>query len=220
MAGPAKQAEKTIQRLQEVELDFNSASDEQLLDAFCRQKNTRAIEVLILRYETPLFNYLVRYLGNREAAEDVFQTSFLQVYTKCNQFDTSKRFKPWLYTVATNQAIDYQRRNRRNPTISLDTRYSIDDDGASGSLQSLLESVEPEPALFLDNEEQAKIVHKAVSELPPGLRQAVELVYFENLKYRDAADIMGVPVGTVKSRLHAAMKKLGEKLVNRLPNND
>lgn len=214
MAGLAKKADKARQRAGETVLDYNTATDEELLVAFCQKQDSRAIEVLIQRYETPLFNYLLRYLGNREAAEDVFQASFMQVYTKCNQFDISKRFKPWLYTVATNQAIDYQRRNKRNPTVSLDTAYqSESEDGSSGSLQGLLESLEPEPGLSIDLAEQAAIIRRAVSELPQGLQDTVNLVYFENLKYKDAADILGVPVGTVKSRLHAAMKKLGEKLV-------
>ena len=188
-----------------------SFSDEALLEEFCVSKNSAAIEALIHRYESALFNYLYRYLGNREAAEDVFQATFLQVYLKSDQFDLSKRFKPWLYTVATNQAIDYQRRNRRNPSVSLDNSYQ-EDDSASGSLQSLLESGDPTPDLTMDTDEQAQIIRRAVDSLPESLRQTVNLVYFDELKYRDAAEIMGIPVGTVKSRLHAAMKKLGEFL--------
>ena len=160
-----------------------------------------------------MFNYLNRYLGNREAAEDVFQASFLQVYSKSDQFDPSKKFKPWLYTVATNQAIDYQRRNHRKTTISLDASYGGDDDESTGSLQEILESAEKDPSFSMDSSEQAELVRAAVNELPDILRETVNLVYFEDMKYKDAADILRVPVGTVKSRLHAAMKKLAEKLV-------
>ena len=192
--------------------DYSNASDERLLERFNFQEDSRALEVLIQRYEAPLFNYLFRYLGNREAAEDVFQASFLQVYSKSDQFDPSKKFKPWLYTVATNQAIDYQRRNRRKTTISLDVSYGGDDDESTGSLQEILESAEKDPSFSMDSAEQAQLVRDAVNELPDILRETVNLVYFEDLKYKDAADILGVPVGTIKSRLHAAMKKLAEKL--------
>ena len=67
----------------------------------------------------------------------------------------------------------------------------------------------------MDSAEQAELVRAAVNELPDILRETVNLVYFEDLKYKDAADILGIPVGTVKSRLHAAMAKLAEKLVER-----
>ena len=193
--------------------NYQDASDEQLLERFNFQSDSYALEVLIQRYEAPLFNYLNRYLGNREAAEDVFQASFLQVYSKSDQFDPTKKFKPWLYTVATNQAIDYQRRNHRKTTISLDASYGgSDDDESTGSLQEILESAEKDPSFSMDSSEQAQLVRIAVSELPDILRETVNLVYFEDMKYKDAADILHVPVGTVKSRLHAAMKKLAEKL--------
>ena len=195
--------------------NYSDASDEQLLERFSFHGDSHALEVLIHRYEAPLFNYLFRYLGNREAAEDVFQASFLQVYSKSDQFDPSKKFKPWLYTVATNQAIDYQRRNHRKTTISLDVSYGSDADESTGSLQEILESAEKDPSFSMDSSEQAQRVRAAVNDLPDILRETVNLVYFEDMKYKDAADILHVPVGTVKSRLHAAMKKLAEKLTER-----
>ena len=216
MAGSVKKADRTPDDA----FNYLDALDEELLERFNFQKDSRALEVLIQRYESPLFNYLFRYLGNREAAEDVFQASFLQVYSKSDQFDPSKKFKPWLYTVATNQAIDYQRRNHRKTTISLDVSYGTDADESTGSLQEILESAEKDPSFSMDTAEQAQRVRAAVEELPDILRETVNLVYFEDLKYKDAADILGVPVGTVKSRLHAAMKKLAEKLAEQNQTDD
>lgn len=216
MAGSVNTADKNPDKA----FNYADASDEQLLERFNFQKDSRALEVLIQRYEAPLFNYLFRYLGNREAAEDVFQASFLQVYSKSEQFDPSKKFKPWLYTVATNQAIDYQRRNHRKTTISLDVSYGGDDDESTGSLQEILESSENDPSFSMDTAEQAERVRAAVNELPDILRETVNLVYFEELKYKDAADILAVPVGTVKSRLHAAMKKLAEILTEQKQKDD
>ena len=74
---------------------------------------------LVRRYEKELFGYLRHYLGNAEMAEDVFQQTFLQVHLKCDQFEPGRKVRPWLYTVATNQAIDYRRRNRRHRVSSL-----------------------------------------------------------------------------------------------------
>lgn len=190
--------------------DYNNASDESLFERYRFEGDSKCLEVIIHRYEAPLYNYLFRYLGNREAAEDVFQSTFLQVYTKHDQFDFSKRFKPWLYTVATNQAIDYRRRSNRKMAISLDASYSGEDSDSSSSLQDILESSEKDPLTKMDDQEQAKRVREAVEKLPPILRDTVNLIYFEDLKYKDAADILGIPVGTVKSRLHSAMIKLGE----------
>ena len=95
-------------------------SDEQLFKTFCDSEDTGAYEVLVSRYERELFSYLRRYVGSAEMAEDVFQATFLQIYVKRDRFEVGRRFRPWLYTVATNQAIDAQRRNRRHRMVSLD----------------------------------------------------------------------------------------------------
>ncbi len=78
-----------------------------------RRGDRRLFEELIRRYERELFNYLKQYLGDTQLAEDAFQSTFLQVHLKCDQFDPERRFRPWLYAVATNQAIDTQRQRRR-----------------------------------------------------------------------------------------------------------
>ena len=92
-----------------------------------------AFEHLVQRYEGELYSYLRRYLGDAQMAEDAFQTTFLQVHLKCDKYEPGRRVKPWLYTVATNQAIDTQRRNRRHKMVSLDRRSggNGDDDVAA-----------------------------------------------------------------------------------------
>ena len=76
-------------------------------------------ETLVKRYERELYNYLRRFLNNQVLAEDAFQATFMQVHLKCHLYDASRKVRPWLYTVATNQAIDIQRRNRRHRLVSL-----------------------------------------------------------------------------------------------------
>ena len=183
-------------------------SDEELLRRSRVEGDGLAFEALVHRYETELFSYLRRYLGNAEMAEDVFQATFLQVHLKQEQFEDGRRFRPWLYTIATNQAIDAQRRNRRHRMVSLDNRTGGEDD--VGALVEMLAGAERTADEQLESEEAREWVRSAVDELPDGLRQALLLVYHKGLKYREAADALGIPVGTVKSRLHSALLRLNE----------
>ena len=180
-------------------------SDEQLFKTFCDTEDTSAYEVLVSRYERELFSYLRRYVGSSEMAEDVFQATFLQIYVKRDRFEAGRRFRPWLYTVATNQAIDAQRRNRRHRMVSLDQKVGNDEEG---DLMSVVSSAGPTAVENLEDEEAREWVRGAVDELPETLRAALVLVYHQGLKYREAAEVLGIPVGTVKSRLHAALVKL------------
>ena len=187
-------------------------TDEELLLEYRQTSDRRAFEELVSRYEGELYGYLRHYLGNAEMAEDVFQQTFLQIHLRCDQFEPDRKVRPWLYTVATNQAIDAQRRNRRHRMLSLDRRMGGDGGDDTDALAEILDSPEPTPVQELESAERAEHVRRAVDELPDTIRQVVLLVYFQGLKYREAAKILEIPVGTVKSRLHAAMQKLDEVL--------
>jgi RNA polymerase sigma-70 factor, ECF subfamily len=183
-------------------------SDEDLLERFRTSGDEDAFAAMVRRYELELFNYLRRYLGNAEMAEDVFQATFLQIYLKKESFEQGRRFRPWLYTIATNQAIDAQRRNKRHKMVSLDNRTGGDDD--VGALVEMLAGRDPTADQKLEGEEAKAWVREAVDELPDPLRSALLLVYHQGMKYREAAETLGIPVGTVKSRLHSAILKLNE----------
>src|SRR6476660_9905103 len=98
----------------------SSLSDEELLMGYREASEASLFQELVRRYERELYSYLRRYLGDAEMAEDAFQAAFLQVHLKCNQYEPGRAVRPWLYTIATNQAIDAQRRNRRHRMVSLD----------------------------------------------------------------------------------------------------
>jgi len=189
---------------------WSNESDEEILSAYRRTGDPQVFAELVHRYERELYSYLRRFLGDAVLAEDAFQGTFLQVHLKCERFEEGRKVRPWLYTVATNQAIDAQRRNKRHRMISLDRRNHSDGDDDLGTLMELLVSKESGPVARLEADERRDWVRNAVDELPEPLLSAVTLIYYQGLKYREAAEILDVPVGTVKSRLHTAILKLHE----------
>src|SRR5277367_1683793 len=134
--------------------DSVSPTDEQLLADYRQQGDRQAFSQLVHRYERELFSYLRRYLGDAEMAEDTFQTTFLQVHLKCDQFEEGRKFRPWLYTIATNQAIDAQRRNRRHRSVSLDRSAKSENNDDVGALIDLLISKEPNPEFRLESNQR------------------------------------------------------------------
>jgi RNA polymerase sigma-70 factor (ECF subfamily) len=186
-------------------------SDENLL-ARLRDGERSAFEPLVRRYERELFGYLRRYVGDDDLADDVFQNTFVQVFLKIKQYEPGRPARPWLYAIATNQAIDaLRRRNRRVADRPAETVSAPDEEGEPRPLFELLPAPGDAPPDAADRTEQRELVRAAVARLPELLRQAVLLVYFQGMKYQDAAEVLGIPVGTVKSRLHAALTKLTEE---------
>ncbi len=188
---------------------LTACSDEELLGCF-RRGQREAFGVLVRRYEGELYGYLRRYLGDGNLADDVFQNTFLQLFTKIGKYEQGRPVRPWLYTIATHQAIDALRRNGRHQTISLDQEREETAPGEYSQLLSLIESRAPGPLDVVQGEERQRLVRASVDQLPETLRQVVLLAYYQGLKYKDVADILGIPVGTVKLRLHAALTKLHE----------
>jgi len=131
----------------------------------------------------------------------------MQLHVKCGQFEEGRKVRPWLYRIAMNQAIDSKRRNRRHEIVSLNQSTSSMD-GQSYELVEMIrgENLLPEEALQVN--EQRKSVRQAVNSLPQSLQTIVSLVFFQGLKYREAAETLSIPVGTLKSRMHSALLKL------------
>lgn len=186
-----------------------TVTDEQLILEYRQTGDRELYAQLVYRYERELFSYLRRYLGNAEMAEDVFQATFLAIHMKCEMFEEGRRFRPWMYTIATNAAIDASRRNKRHKTISLDTPREQDNEDV-GRLINLLESGELDPIDTATQTERCRLVRTTLEQLPESMNAVIQLVYYQGMKYREAAEVLDVPVGTVKSRLHAAIAKLTE----------
>ena len=185
---------------------LSALTDEQLVLEYRETGSECLFAELVRRYERELYSYLRRQLGSSEMAEDAFQAAFLQLHLKCDQFQEGRKLRPWLYMIATNKAIDLQRRNKRHKAVSLDAARAEGED--SGRLLDLLPSNGRDPYAELERAESGRRVAKNLSNLPEHLRLVVHLVYYQGLKYREAAEVLSIPVGTIKSRLHAAITKL------------
>lgn len=187
---------------------LDGVSDETLLERL-RAGRRDMLGPLVRRYERELYGYLHRYLGDAELAADVFQNTFVAVFVKIQQYEPGRAARPWLYAIATNQAIDALRRQKRRHERTVDPTGEGDGDPPR-SLFELLAAREVDPAAQVEGTELAAQVRAAVDELPDLLRQAIVLAYFQGLKYQEIADALAIPLGTVKSRLNAAMTKLAE----------
>ncbi|MDR3110625.1 MAG: sigma-70 family RNA polymerase sigma factor [Planctomycetaceae bacterium] len=193
---------------------FNQWTDEELLIEYRMTQCREAFEVLVYRYERELFGFLRRFLGSVEKAEDAFQATFLQVHNNCESFDETRSFRTWLYTIARNKATDMYRQSKRRITFSLDEAYPINgsDGGDSRSFIDSIPSKSSQPFERMINDERVAGVREAVHRLPDILKQVLYKVYFEGMTYDEAARSLGIHLGTLRSRLNRAFKKLNSLL--------
>ena len=181
----------------------DAPTDERLLaDYFGGDRN--GFETLVRRYHKELFRFALRFTNSSAAAEDVVQEAFLQVHLAGSSFDLSRRFKPWLFTIAANKARDWLRARSRRHEVPLDAPIGSDGDGGE-AFGGLLAGDDRPVDEALEAEEKRRVVQRVVREMPDHLREVLVLGYFHRFPYKQMADILGVPLGTVKSRLHAAV---------------
>jgi RNA polymerase sigma-70 factor, ECF subfamily len=166
-------------------------TDEELLISY-RHGDRASFATLLKRYERELFHFLVRFTGDRATAEDIFQETFLQVHQSADQFDAQRRFRPWLFTIAANKARDLHRSQVRRQT---------------SALQAAISPGNEDSGVFIDlvKQEFQQLVQKTVMDMPVNLREILILSYFHQFPYKQISDILEIPLGTVKSRLHAAV---------------
>jgi RNA polymerase sigma-70 factor (ECF subfamily) len=163
--------------------------------------NADDLAVLVERHHSPLLGYLYRMTGgDRSLAEDLVQEAFLRVLRSIGQYRHPRPFKPWLYAIATNLARDHYKR--------AETRHAAD---AQLDIEVIRgPDARPEDRLVADQEAQQ--VAAAVMALPAHQRETVVLRYYQLLSLSEIAETLGVPLGTVKSRLHLGLRRLRERL--------
>lgn len=182
---------------------MGAPTDEHLLAEYVKG-DAAGFELLVRRHARELHQFALRFTMNGAAADDVVQETFLQLHTSAGTFDPKRRFKPWLFTIAANKARDYLRRRTRKREMPLDAH--VDSESASGQRFVDLFSADADtPDTDLRVEERRRLVRDAIEQLNPRLREVLILGYYHRFPYKDIAEILDVPLGTVKSRLHAAV---------------
>ena len=156
-----------------VEYDpLSQHSDEDLLNRF-RKGQRDVFGTLVRRYQRELYGYLRRYLGDADLAEDVFQTTFLHVFSKAGQFEAGRPVRPWLYAIATNQAIDAMRKAGRRPAVSLE-QVEVESEGENRGLIDMLEARESDPFDHADAAETRDVVGQRLLSLQPFRRHIAQ----------------------------------------------
>lgn len=179
---------------------MHEPSDEQLL-ADHQHGVAGAFDALVRRHVNELYGFLARFVGNASAADDIVQDTFMQVHLAAATFDPGRSFRPWLYTIAANKGRDYLRARGRRGEVSLEA--SAGEDGPA--LSDGLEASAPPAAEAVDAQSRDKLVRALIDQMPEHLRLILIMGYYQQLPYAEIAEILDVPVGTVKSRLHAAV---------------
>jgi RNA polymerase sigma-70 factor, ECF subfamily len=181
------------------------SGDDDRLIADCLKGQTAAFGELVRRYQDRLFNTVFRLVDNAEDAQDVVQDAFLNAYQSLGSFKGDSRFFTWLYRIAVNAAISHQRKQRVLLRI---------DGGSDGDLT--LEPADPSdlsrPGHALEQTEQERRVHQALARLSPEHRTVLVMKDMEGQKYETMAEVLQVPIGTIRSRLHRARLELRELL--------
>lgn len=165
--------------------------------------DANAFPALVERYRNELHGFLARFLGSSAAADDVFQDTFLQVHLSAATFDQERNFKPWLFTIAANKARDFHRKHKRRKVASLDANIGQDSDGPK--LVDMIESDQERPDARSEAGDQQALVKRVIDGLPSHHREVILLGYFQRMSYQQVADVLQVPLGTIKSRMHAAV---------------
>jgi RNA polymerase sigma-70 factor (ECF subfamily) len=189
-----------------------TSSDERLLADFLAG-DEGAFATLVERYTRELFQFVTRFTRNTAVAEDVVQETFIQVYHSAAGFDPSRTLRPWLFTIAANKARDQLRGVARKREVPLTVGAGTDGD-EEVTLLDFLGSATESPGDAAEAGERREAVQSIVAQMPDHLREVLVLGYFHRFPYKEIAKILSVPLGTVKSRLHAAVSWFAEAYRN------
>jgi RNA polymerase sigma-70 factor (ECF subfamily) len=188
----------------------STETDQELVERVQRG-DSRAFDLLVLKYQHKIFGLISRYVHDSHEVQDVAQEAFIKAYRALPRFRGDSAFYTWLYRIAINTAKNHLvARGRRPPGSDVDAEDA--ENYESGS--ALRDMENPENALF--GEELKNVVDSAIGNLPDDLRTAVTLREFDGLSYEDIAEIMDCPVGTVRSRIFRARDAIDRRVREQL----
>ncbi len=190
---------------------MTAAETDQQLVARVQRGDSRAFDMLVLKYQHKIFGLISRYIQDADEVQDVAQEAFIKAFRALPKFRGESAFYTWLYRIAINTAKNHLvSRSRRPPGTDVDVDVAEYYEGG-GALRDI---ENPENALF--GAELKSVVEQAIGGLPDDLRTAVTLREFDGLSYEDIADIMDCPVGTVRSRIFRAREAIDSRVREQL----
>ena len=184
-----------------------TTTDEQAMWRVAMQDDGHAFAQLVARWEEPMRRLGERMTGDPHRAEDIAQEAFARVYARRKDYQPSSKFSTWLWRITLNLCHDDLRRRVRKGEVAFD-----DDFSEPGPDLQIFASEEPSPDTALANQERHALVRSALQGLPESYRAVVVLKHYEGLKFREIADVLDIPEGTVKSRMAEAMNLLERRL--------
>ena len=187
----------------------NKQTDAELLERYAAGDEA-AFREIVTRYKNPLYAFLKHFLNQRDLVEDVFQETFLQLFTSRDSFDTTRPLHPWLFTIAANKAKDALRKQQRTAAIRIGTIADSQEMSFDDVINSLTsDSITPYEKLEMT--ETASRVRQVIANMPENLREILILAYFNKFSYKQMTRILSIPIGTVKSRLHTAVARFAKE---------
>ncbi|MHC4518648.1 MAG: RNA polymerase sigma factor [Planctomycetota bacterium] len=191
-----------------MERTFEKLTDAELLQHYIRGEEA-AFQEIVARYRNSLYAFLKQFLNRTDLVEDVFQETFLQLFTSRASFDQSRPLRPWLFTIAANKAKDALRKSQRTSAVPIGA-ISESQDMSFDEMINALGSDNMVPYDELEKSETATQVNDVIAGLPENLREILILAYFNKFSYKQMADVLSIPIGTVKSRLHTAVARFAK----------
>jgi len=180
-------------------------ADEDLMVSY-QQGEVRAFELLLGRHRKSVYNFIFRYVGDKETAEDLLQETFLRVIKGADAYKRQAKFTTWLYTIARNLCVDQTRRRKHRKHASLDAPMVASED--SGTLLDVIPSSEMASDRKSVNKELHETMQRAIAALSEEQREVFLMREFLDLPFKQIAEVVGVPENTVKSRMRYALEKL------------
>ncbi len=181
----------------------NSISDEELM-ALYQRGDQSAFQQLLTRHKRGVYGYILRYTGNEQESEEVFQDVFIKMHRAAPNWVPTAKFSTWLYTIVRNLCIDVYRKKKIRRTLSLDAT----EEGEDRSLYDVIPSEDPHPDSQSSDAEIGKVLEAALAKINPDQKEVFLLRGKNGLKFEEIAEVLGVSVNTVKSRMRYACETL------------
>ena len=186
-------------------------TDEELIEQV-KKGNDTAFQLLMERYLKHIFNFIRQYVRTEEDSEDVTQDTFFKTWKYIKRFKHGMKFKPWLFTIARNTALDHIKKKKAIPFKDLDN-----DDDESLSFEETVADIEPLPSELFAQAELADEMNGVLSVLHPDHQAVLTMHYVQEMTFEEIAEIMDKPMNTVKSWHRRSLSKVKDKLMHRKP---